>query len=372
MLKRFGITNYNCYVMMMERDGERIDGGYFVRKLQKIKNGSYIITLPSNWIKDNNLKVHDDIAIIYNRKYLIIKPIKRDSNVSMEEINKVKVNIENYDTDTLLYAILMYYLQGVDTLELFSNNIIKADVKRRLRNFLSNLINADIQEISSNDMVITINDFLKLRALSREEFNEIIYKMIALIGQALDDLRVAIMNNNLDLIEEIHERIKDMRRRYYFTIRLLAKMSQYPEYSVLSTREIVIYAEIARDLYQLSRHILNATNYLQNIKLLNAANTMHIILLMLNNIGEMYKYIINSVDKFDATFINKSREIMNNIRNTERETLQNMSQCINREDLSVNIKMNIIYLIREIRYIAGYCIALLDDYAQLNMSPIVM
>ncbi len=40
----------------------------YVRKLQKISTGSYIIALPSSWIKLNNLSPHDPLLIINNGK----------------------------------------------------------------------------------------------------------------------------------------------------------------------------------------------------------------------------------------------------------------------------------------------------------------
>ena len=346
-----------------------------IRRLQKISTGSYIVSLPSNWIRFNNLNIHDPLLIINNGKFLIIKPANQ-----REVPTHITVNIDSLtslDINTLLYVIQMYYLQGVDSIDITSNTIIPAEIKKKIKNLLNVLPNIDINDLSSNLLQIKINDIQKFN--DRNEIIDIFINIFKFTLKLFEDFRQILVNNDLIFMQELIERSKDLKKRYMYIIRVLAKMSQVPEYNVLSIREIVIYAEIARDIFQLVNHIANAVNYMKESNINYMLNNIYLnnILNMIDILINMFKDIINYFNNREVSLIMGIKDKMNKIRALESEVLIKFiddHQCItdensNRRYDNIRRFINFMYFIRELRRIAGYCIALMDDISQLYLSP---
>ena len=348
-----------------------------IRRLQKISTGSYIVSLPSNWVRFNNLNIHDPLLIINNGKFLIIKPANQ-----REIPTHITLNIDSLtslDINTLLYVIQMYYLQGVDNIDVISNTIIPAEVKKKIKNLLNVLPNIDINDLSSNLLQIKINDIHKFN--DRSEIINIFINIFKFTLKLLEDFRqIFVSNNDVIFMQELIERSKDLKKRYMYIIRVLAKMSQVPEYNVLSIREIVIYAEIARDIFQLVNHIANAVNYMKESNINYILNNMNLnsnILNIIDILISMFKDIINYFDNREVSLIMSIKDKMNKIRALESDVLIRFidsNQCIADKDSnkrydSIRKFINFMYFIRELRRIAGYCIALMDDISQLYLSP---
>lgn len=347
----------------------------YIRRLQKISTGSYIISLPSKWVRINNLNVHDPLLIINNGKFLILKPANRK-----EVPINVTININSLtslDVNTLLYVIQMYYLQGVNNIDIISNTIIPAEIKKKIKNLSNILPNIDINDVSSNLLQIRINDIQRFN--DKNEIIDMFVNMFKFTLKLLEDLRQILVNNDLIYMQELIERSKDLKKRYMYIIRTLARMSQIPEYNVLSIREIVIYAEIARDIFQLVNHIANAVNYVKESDINYIFNNTYLINSILNVIDiliSMFKDVINYFNNHEIYLIMNIKDKMNKVRALEGDILIKFisnNQCISNESnnkyYNIHKFINFMYFIRELRRIAGYCIALMDDISQLYLSP---
>jgi phosphate uptake regulator len=93
-----------------------------VRRLQKIKGGSYIISVPSEWVRKNNLDVKSELKVYEVYDGLKVKPIK--------DIKAEKV-IEFNDLDTTLYLVSVYYMQGISKIVITSKSPMSSGVKKR-------------------------------------------------------------------------------------------------------------------------------------------------------------------------------------------------------------------------------------------------
>ncbi|MEM3351967.1 MAG: AbrB/MazE/SpoVT family DNA-binding domain-containing protein, partial [Saccharolobus sp.] len=97
------------------------------RRIQKIKGGSYIITLPPDWIRRNNLDAKSEVFVIEKDGEIIIKPTKNYSD-------KKSINLDSNDIDTVKYLINVYYMQGIVEILVESKSTISAEIKNELKN----------------------------------------------------------------------------------------------------------------------------------------------------------------------------------------------------------------------------------------------
>lgn len=86
------------------------------RKIVKQGNNAHTITLPSSWVKSNNLKTGDSIIIVETSNELLIKAHYREYSKSIE------INVENQQTPEIVQNILNLYLCGYSKIIVIHNN----------------------------------------------------------------------------------------------------------------------------------------------------------------------------------------------------------------------------------------------------------
>lgn len=97
------------------------------RRIQKIKGGSYIITLPPEWVRRNSLDAKSEVFVIEKDGELVIKPIR-------DYITKKTLDLDLIDLETSKYLITVYYMQGISEIEITSKSVISASIKDELKN----------------------------------------------------------------------------------------------------------------------------------------------------------------------------------------------------------------------------------------------
>lgn len=98
------------------------------RRIQKIKGGSYIITLPPEWVRRNNLDAKSEVFVIEKNGELLIKPIR-------DYITRKIIDLDLIDLETTKYLITVYYMQGISEIEIKSKSVISAPIKDELKKF---------------------------------------------------------------------------------------------------------------------------------------------------------------------------------------------------------------------------------------------
>jgi len=84
------------------------------RKIIKFGNSSHVISLPSSWVKENNLSKGDIVFIEKNgNNELIILPSKDDMSYSEKE-RKIIISVDGKDPETLRREITSAYINWQD------------------------------------------------------------------------------------------------------------------------------------------------------------------------------------------------------------------------------------------------------------------
>lgn len=86
------------------------------RKIVKQGNNAHTITLPSSWIKSNNLKTGDSVVIVETSNDLLLKTHYREYSKSIE------INVENQETPEIIQNVLHLYLCGYSKIIINHNN----------------------------------------------------------------------------------------------------------------------------------------------------------------------------------------------------------------------------------------------------------
>lgn len=305
---------------------------WYIRRLQKIRHGSYVISVPPEWISKEGLKPHNELYIVTNDGCLYI--------YVPYDVDNINIDVTNLDTSIIKYLILSYYMQGASEIHITSQKPLGAETKRLVKETIKKLRNADITDMGLNYIILRFKD--ETPYISIKDFLNEIENMFRFINNAVSDLVLAVINSDKMVVEEVIERIDDFDKNYRYIIRIVSKMAQFPQYNVFpSPRELIAYAALAKDLARSVYHLSKVANFY-----LHGANINGDALMATKRLyDELYKFY--------------------KLHNLETvATIKHTYEYIKRLLQEPNNKAEY-----ELRRLAAYSIAIMDDILNIYCVP---
>lgn len=181
------------------------------RKLQQI-SGSLLVSLPSTWISQYNLKKGAKVEIGFKEDGTLMIAPELHENKKKSETTIVydKFFIRKFFRD---------YLSGIDFIKILFKEKVSANEKKKLYSFIQNyLMNVQIIEESSEKMVL---QNFRLEGMS---IKSCFQRMNHITSSMFED----VLNNEKG---NIKEKEKNLTRFYYMAIRLIRQYLQEGEYT---------------------------------------------------------------------------------------------------------------------------------------------
>ncbi|MEM0373888.1 MAG: phosphate uptake regulator PhoU [Saccharolobus sp.] len=304
------------------------------RRIQKIKGGSYIITLPPDWIRRNNLDAKSEVFVIEKDGEIIIKPIKNYSD-------KKSINLDTNDIDTVKYLINVYYMQGIVEILVESKSTISAEIKNELKNLQLYLPGLYVESESFNYIKFRVQDNLTINLI--DEMKNFSQKLLTL----LEDLEKIVNNPNKEMALDLRNRADDLYKPYNLLIRKIALISQKEEQFLLkgiSTRDLILYAIAMRDMGRMLSHIKTAST------IITECNES------VEELSKLTTIIITMFKEALEVFFDQKLENIKDIREKMRQINKITNNILCKE------------LGKELVRIGSYCIALMDDGVHMSVK----
>lgn len=224
-----------------------------LRRLQKIKGGSFIISLPSEWVRGNGLSAGSEL-LVYNSGGSLKVVVPRPANNKRE--------IELTDLEYVKYMVSAYYMQGVSEIRVYSKGVMTQEQKRELRSL--QLTHSGLQVEDEGFDYIRFS----VRAQEPRDIRAELERFGLQITQLLRDLARATAQPSKEMCEDIYNRCDELLKNYRLIIRTLALGAQREfEFNLgLPTKDLMIYAVAARDLGRTLSHIKNASQALAKLE----------------------------------------------------------------------------------------------------------
>ncbi|NQZ84088.1 MAG: hypothetical protein HRU03_00045 [Nanoarchaeales archaeon] len=178
------------------------------RKIIKQKS-AYTITLPIEWIRDNNLTGADEIEVTNQNNDLNISTSKNNKKIISKL--ELKTGSEHY------HRILIEneYLKGCDIIKIKYSN---QDTFKTIHNIVSNLIGFEIIEQKENYC-----ELLQTAMPTEDEFSRILNRLVNIVKYLGDFVHKKIKENDFEDMFEIKKIISDIRRFSLFCRRTIHK-----------------------------------------------------------------------------------------------------------------------------------------------------
>lgn len=335
-----------------------------VRKLQQIKGGSYTISIPKSWVEKRRLKRGKGIAIIEDddgslRLYPLMK--------GLEEPAEVKLTLEDFpDITALEYCIKTYYVQGSSKISIISKDMIPAYFKKRLKTLRMELPGLEVAEEEADRI-----DFQVIIDISSFSLKSLIEKTSAFSLNLQRDAVKAIVENNFQLAEEVIERSREALRHYRITIRqtTLASFNRSiaKKVGVKDSRECVTFVLIARDLSRLIYHSFSMARLFLTLKGKEKISPE------IGKAIEELSGIVYSMQK-DAvrSFLDKDVKLAISVMNKMKEVREregSLLTLILKRVKNVEAAVTLSHIVRDLRRIAGFSVAIADDAMNRTLTP---
>src|ERR671924_2422273 len=156
----------------------------YARRLQQI-GSSILISLPSQWVKSNNLKKGSIVPVDVNRDNSI--SIFPSDDAADDKIKEVTIPYSPASMDTLVNQVYGAYLLGYDMIRIKANSQISFEDADRVKKAMRKLVGLEI--VDEDGFHISAQFLLDANTLDAEK---ILRRMSAIVAGMYRDLLEAI------------------------------------------------------------------------------------------------------------------------------------------------------------------------------------
>ena len=160
------------------------------RKIQLIACTNYLVSLPKELVKKNNLKQKNEILLHEkNDKTLVISP----QSVERKKVDEISLDIDEYLTniDQVLFAV---HYMGIEDITLFSKKEINKNIRIKIRKSLSHMSGTEISYEDNKKISIKNQNNMKLKIYIYTVVLQILDSQITIFSCVHLDVNVANRN----------------------------------------------------------------------------------------------------------------------------------------------------------------------------------
>ncbi len=245
------------------------DLGY--RRVQCTGRGSYIISLPKEWVQDIGLKRGSEIAFnLEPDSSLTLVPRKIREKTGGEESNKLKEYYISVDPEEDLAATL----RMIQALYVISADIIRVhfrgpgDVskcKTKVKNFAKEtFLGSEIIDETPDEITLQI-----LVKHSEFPIEKAVRRMVIVALAAHRDVILALRGGNKELFQNILNAQHDSNRLGLYIVRQLKfgiEHNMYRELGFKTPKEFLLYRIIVNDIKDIGENAINIMNNLSRVQ----------------------------------------------------------------------------------------------------------
>lgn len=335
-----------------------------VRRLQKIKGGSFTLSLPKEWVEKRGLKRGEQIAVSEEEDgALRLYPLA----ATLEKPLEVTLAFEDFpDLRALEYCVGTYCIQGSNKIHITAEKIIPAEQKKRLKLLRLELPGVEVAEEEANRL-----SFQVLIDPATFSLEPLIEKTSSFALRLQEDAVKSLVDLNFPLAKEVLERSREAQRHYRLTIRqvALASLSQNiaNKVGVKNCQECITFALTARDLSRLVYHSSSIARHVLAMegKRRIDRELLGLISSMSDISCEMQRRAVQAFLEKDVKLAIRVMGDMEDVRKREEALLKRIMEKVKDMDTAVTMSM----IARDLRRIGGYAVAVADDAMNRVLTP---
>ena len=241
------------------------DLGY--RRVQCTGRGSYIISLPKEWVQDIGLKRGSEIAFnLQADSTLSLIPRKIREKNEGDESSKLKeyyISVDpEEDIQSTLRMIQALYVISADIMRVhFKGNVDASKCKTEIKNFAKDtFLGSEIIDETADEITLQI-----LIRHSEFPIEKAVRRMVIIALSANKDAISALKNGSKELYQNVVNAHHDVNRLGLYVVRQLKfgiEHNMFRELGFRTPKEFLLYRIIVNDIRNIGENALNIMNSL--------------------------------------------------------------------------------------------------------------
>ncbi|AFA39824.1 Phosphate uptake regulator [Pyrobaculum oguniense TE7] len=227
--------------------------GRYLRRIQKIKTGSFMVSLPMDWVKRNNLSSQSPVFVIEDPNNNVVVRIPTSKCL-------VEVNVSQLSISVLEDVLKILYMQGLSKIILKSETGFSEEVVRLVRSLRQDLIGYEVEDIGFKQIIIEVKDSIEY--VDSETFMRYFKKSLRYLKSALASLPSHVQSYNAKNVKEV---LLEAKRTYRYLARLLALALKEPERNGLPASLHVVYIENITRLREIAYYIYRMVDFVESL-----------------------------------------------------------------------------------------------------------
>lgn len=239
------------------------------RKIQRVGRGSYIVTLPKEWVRDLDLgkgthvalKVQDDSSLLVIPR----KVLEERKEVQEPPLKEYRIFVDhNHDPESVCRKATSLYVISADLIHIrFKEGKIPSKHKAAISQLSKNLLlGSEIIAETSNEITLQIlinhPDFPVEKAIRR----------MSILALSANRDAISMLTDG-DLADVVAETCADIERLNFYVIRQLKyglERNLYEELGFKSPKEFLGYRIVANDIKCVADNALDMANDITTLK----------------------------------------------------------------------------------------------------------
>jgi len=319
-----------------------------IRNVQVTGRGTFIVSLPKEWVKSNNLKPQDKIVVIEQEDSSLAIYVWKEMKKKEDKV--ISLNLEEYkDFDSMIRECIACYLVGYNKINLkFGKRSI--EYKDKLKEVLRNRL-VGIEFLEENIDSLLIQVFSMFEMYLDKAFNRL-YSIVYLM---LENLSYAI-KEKVNLFPKISKLDDEVDRFYNLITRqiniALSNIYLMPDLGISRRSELIEYRLNGKTLERIADHVQNISDELNTTYNELDEN----ILKILYELTEASKVILK---KAIEAFFNKNKFIANETINYCYDNLDRIidfEKSIFGYELEQTLMVSLRVILDSFKRIIEYCV----------------
>ncbi|MEM0384008.1 MAG: phosphate uptake regulator PhoU [Candidatus Caldarchaeum sp.] len=321
----------------------------FVRTIQTTAGGTYMVTLPKQFVKSLGLEKKHVVRVELEDDRIVLTP-----TTPRQSILSKTIKITDFKDPKLLgLAIVNFYIMGHDVAQVVANGKMSLAHKRSVRESVENLVGVEIVEDYADRVVLQ-----SLVDPSKFEVDQLLERFTQLSRAVLRDAVNALQVGDKTLAHDAYERGAELIRLYRLMMRVcfqalrssavreMVKVKDAPSLAV----RIIAVRELGRVAYYCMK-IAERVEELERCEGEIAA----VVREMAEKTDRMLDDSLKALLRHDLLLASSVIDGMDNVRTLYSRVFKLLLKKPEKEAHTLGL------VIRAIRAVAGYGVALADD-----------
>jgi phosphate uptake regulator len=322
-----------------------------IRKVQTTAAGTFLVTIPKEWVSKMGLSKGGLVSLELENSDVVVSAVSKRPEAQSRPLDISKVR----DAKMLELSITASYIQGHDITEVVSKGKVLPEQKRWIKEALDNLMGVEIAEEYADRVLL--QNLVDPRVF---DFDASMKKFNDLSLAVLNDAVSALEKDDKLLAQDAFERGVDLTKLYRLLMRLALQLLRNrklrDEMKVYDVDGVVMRMMATKDLGRIAYYSYRVAQHVAEMKERPEGAEMALVKKMTRSTTEMQTDAFNSFLGKDIELASSAVDRMDEVRRAY-ESIHELQSRDTRSNGSLPFSL----IIRDIRGIAGYAVALADD-----------